>query len=161
MQNSMHIYIGLICALLMSATFVKYLKMSIILCIAIAHKYSASRLVLFDQLWPPSEIVFQAETELLQFPFRTEFSMGSLSLRYRRSLRSYRDPWGDRRSPMKRCRSFITRLTKNHKTLLHIVKHHETLVKHFDTSCNIVKHREPLLKHHETLKTLWNIMKHS
>ena len=61
--------------------------------------------------------------ELLQSPFRPEFSMGSLSRRYRRFLRRHRRflrsyrrsllcrraPWGDRRparSPMGRCRSF-------------------------------------------------------
>ena len=59
-------------------------------------------------------------TELLQSPFRSEFSMGSLLRRYRWSLRRHRwflrryrrsllcchAPWGDRRSPMGRCRSF-------------------------------------------------------
>ena len=37
----------------------------------------------------------------------------------------------------------VVRLAKRHKTLLNIVKHHETHV----------KHSEPLVKHHETLKT--------
>ena len=93
-------------------------------------------------------------TELLQSPCRTEFSMGSLLQRYRRFLRSYRrslrrcrNPWGDRRPPM----LIFARLTKNRKTLLNVVKHHETLVKHSDTSWNVVKHREPLVKYHETL----------
>ena len=97
-------------------------------------------------------------TELLQSPFRTEFSMGSRLLRYWRSLRCHcrflqsyrqslrrcRNPWCDRRSAM----PIVARLTKHHKTLLNIVKHHETHVKHCDSSWN-------------TLKTLWNIMKHS
>ena len=36
--------------------------------------------------------IFLPGTELLQSPFRTEFSMGSRSRRYRRSLRRCRDP---------------------------------------------------------------------
>ena len=68
--------------------------------------------------------IYLPGTELLQSPFRMEFSRGSLSRRYRRSLwrhrqflRSYHrslwcycrslhrccNPWGDRRSPMARC----------------------------------------------------------
>ena len=110
------------------------------------------------QMCNPSGICLPG-TDLLQSPFRTELSMGSRSRRYRRSLwrhrrflRSYRrslrrcrDPWGDRRSPI------VAWLAKHHKTLLNILKHHETHV----------KHRELLVKHHETLKTLWNILKHS
>ena len=38
----------------------------------------------------------------------------------------------------------VARLAEHHKTLLNIVKYHETHV----------KHREPLVKHNETLKTL-------
>ena len=108
---------------------------------------------------PPSGI-FLPGTELLQSPFGAEFSMGSRSRRYRRSLRrhrrflwsyrqflrSYRDLWGNRRATL-----IVARLAKHHKTLLNILKHHETHV----------KHREPLVKHHETLKTFWNILKHS
>ena len=90
----------------------------------------------------------------------SEFSMGSLSRRYRRSLlrycwflRSYRrslrrclDPWGDRLSPMRRCRSL--------SNLLNIVRHKtswttsKTLWTTSKTSWN-------------TVKTLQNIMKHS
>ena len=94
-------------------------------------------------------------TELLQSPYRTEFSMGSLSPRYRRSLRRCCDPWADRRSPMDRCRSL--------RNLLNIVKHSKTswiicktlwyFVKHCEPQ---VKHREPLVNHHEPLKTSWN-----
>ena len=61
--------------------------------------------------------IFLPGTELLQSPFRMEFSMGSRSRRYRRSLRSHRrflrsyrkflrscrDPWGDRRPHGRRC----------------------------------------------------------
>ena len=72
-------------------------------------------------------------TELLQSPFRTEFSMGSLSGWYQQSL------W---------CPESIGDHRKHRKALLNIVKHLETLVKHCDTSWT-------------TLKTLWNIMKHS
>ena len=47
----MLICIDLICASLMSAAFVKFLKMwNIISCTVINHKYSASRLILFDKL---------------------------------------------------------------------------------------------------------------
>ena len=45
----------------------------------------------------------------------------------------------------------FARLAKQCKTLLNVVKHHETLAKHCDASWNIVKHREPLVKHHEPL----------
>ena len=89
-------------------------------------------------------------TELLQSPFRMEFSMGSLSRRYRGSLRRCRD-W---RATM----PIVARLTKHRKSLLYIVKHHETLVRHCDTSWNIIKYSKPLIKHDETVKTLWNIM---
>ena len=113
--------------------------------------------------------IFLTGTELLQSPFRMEFSMGSRSRRYRRFLRNYRRflrsyhrslracgvvaipeatggrRCGDAESPI------VARIAKHHKTLLNIVKHHETHV----------KHREPLVNHHETLKTLWNIMKQS
>ena len=106
-----------------------------------------------------------------QSPFMTEYSMGSLSQQYRRSLwphrrflrsyrrslRSYRrtlrrcrDPWGDRQSPM----PIVAQLTNHHKTyktLWYIIKHREPLV----------KHHEPLVKYEESLKTLWNIMKYS
>ena len=72
--------------------------------------------LLFFLLHSPSGI-FLPGTELLQSPFRTEFSMGSRSWRYRRSmrrhrrflrsyrrsLRSCRDPWGDRRPHGRRC----------------------------------------------------------
>ena len=81
-------------------------------------------------------------TELLQSPFRMEFSMGSCSRQYERSLRRYcrflrsyrrslwrcHDPWGYQRSPI------VARLSKHHETLLNIVKHHETHVKQCDTS---------------------------
>ena len=101
--------------------------------------------------------IFLPGTELLQSPFGTEFSMGSRSRPYRWSLRchrrflqsysrflqSYRDPWGGR-AGADAAMPIVARLAKHHKTLLNIVKHHETHV-----------------KHHETLKTLWNIMKHS
>ena len=94
--------------------------------------------------------IFLPGTELLQSPFGMEFSIGSCLRRYRRSLRhhcrflrsycqflqSYRDPWGDRRAPI------VARLAK-HKTLLNIVKHHETHVKHCKTSWT-------------TSKTSWN-----
>ena len=83
--------------------------------------------------------IFLPLTELLQSPFRTEFSMGSRSRRYRRSLRRHRrflrsycrslrrcrDPWGDRRAPMRRRRSL--------RDSLNIVKHYETHVKHYET----------------------------
>ena len=100
--------------------------------------------------------IFLPGTELLQSPFSTEFTMGSRSWWYRRSLRRHRrflrsyrrflrsyrrslrhcrDPWGylwprGRRMPM------VAWLAKNHKTLLNIVKHHETLLKHCETSWN-------------------------
>ena len=45
-------------------------------------------------------------------------------------------------------------ITRHRKTLLYIVKHHETLVKHCDTH---LKHETSW----NTLKTLWNITKHS
>ena len=125
---------------------------------------------------PPSEIVFLPGTELLPSPFRMEFSMGSLSRQYRGSLRRHRrfmqsyrqslrhcrDPWGDQRSPVRRCRSLRDSLNivKHCKKLLNIVKHHETLVKYCDTSWNVIKHGEPLVKY-KVLKTLLNIMKHS
>ena len=54
------------------------------------------------------------------------------------------DPWGDRRPPI------VARLAKHHKTLLNIVKHHETHVKHCDTSWTTSKTSR------NTLKTLWN-----
>ena len=107
-------------------------------------------------------------TELLQSPFRTEFSMGSRSWRYRQSLRhhrrflrSYRDPCGivaitaSLLRSLQSCRDpcgivlipeAIARLAK-HKTLLNILKHYETC----KTLWYIVKHCEPLVKHHETL----------
>ena len=119
-----------------------------------------------------------------QFPFRTEFSFGSLLRRYRwsllchrRFLRSYlRSLW--RSAAVQSAMPIFAWHTK-HCKMLNIVKHHETLVKHCDTSWNIVKHREPLAKHREQLvkhhepvrttsktswnilKTLWNITKHS
>ena len=119
-------------------------------------------------------------TELLRSPFRTEFSMGSLSWRYRpslrrhrrflrsyrRSLRRCRDPWGDRRTSGRRCRSLrdslkIIKHSKTSwnmcKTLWYIVKRRKTSLTNSKTSCKIVK---PLVKHYETswntLKTLWN-----
>ena len=113
--------------------------------------------------------IFLPGTELLQSLFRTEFSMGSRSRRYRRSLRRHRrfllsycrflrscrrslQRWRDRRNAgADAATPFVARLAKHHKTLLNIVRWHETHV----------KHREPLVKHHETLKTLWNIMKQS
>ena len=83
--------------------------------------------------------IFLPLTELLQSPFRTEFSMGSRSRRYRRSLRRHRrflqsyrrslrrcrDPWGDRRPSGCRCWSL-------RDSLKHI-KHYETHVKHYET----------------------------
>ena len=109
-------------------------------------------------------------TELLQSLFRMEFSMGSLSWRYRRSLRCLRRFLRSYRGSLWHCHGslrqsvaawsampIIVRLAKHRKTLLNVVKHHETLVKHCDTSWNIVKHHEPLVNHHETLKALWNI----
>ena len=97
-------------------------------------------------------------TELLQSPFRTELGLVSRSRWYRRFLRSYRrflrrcrDPWGDRRSPI------IARLAEHHKTLLNIVKHHETHVKHCDTSWTTIKTSWATSKTSwNTLKTLWN-----
>ena len=83
--------------------------------------------------------IFLPGTELLQSPFRMEFTMGSRLRRYRRSLRRHR--WFQRsyrrslrrsvaaRSPM----PIVARLAKHHKTLLNIVKHHETLLKHHET----------------------------
>ena len=110
--------------------------------------------------------IFLPETELLQSPFRTEFSMGSRLRRYRRSmrhhrwfmrsyrqfLRSYRQFLRSYSRSLRRCRDLpipeaiggravadaampiIAQLAKHHKTLLNIVKHHETHVKHCDTS---------------------------
>ena len=96
----------------------------------------------------------------------TEFSMGSRSRRYRRSLRRHRrflrshrrylrsyrrslrrcwDPWGDDRDP-DATTPIVSRLAKHHKTLSNIVKHNTC-----KTLWYIVKHREPLVKHHETL----------
>ena len=49
----------------------------------------------------------------------------------------------------------VARLDKHHKTLLNIVKHHETNVKHCDTSWTTSE------TSWNTLRTLWNIMKHS
>ena len=101
-------------------------------------------------------------TELLQSSFRTEFSMWSLSRRYRRSLRRHRRFL---RSYRRFLRSFgaipeaigaparspiIARLAEYHKTLLNIVKHHETHVKHSKTH---VKHCDTSWT---TSKTSWN-----
>ena len=110
--------------------------------------------------------------ELLQSPFKMEFSMGLLSRWYRRSLQRHRrflqsyrrflcgviadfcwviaihEAIGGRRPPI----LIVAQLTKHHKTLLNIVKHHETVVKHCDTSWNVMKHLEPFLKHCETLE---------
>ena len=104
------------------------------------------------------------ETELLQSSFKTEFSMGSLSWRYRRSLqrhrrflRSYRRSLPRYRRSLRRsavadaATPIVARLAKQHKTLLNImkhVKHREPLVKHHEP---LVKHHEPLVKHHEPL----------
>ena len=95
--------------------------------------------------------IFIPGTELLQSPFRTEFIMGSRSRRYRRFLRRHRQfvrscrrflrscrrsLWRlcDRRPRGRRCcAAFVARLAKHHKTLLNIVKHHETHVKHCET----------------------------
>ena len=95
----------------------------------------------------PSRI-FLPGTELLQSPFRTEFSMGSRLRCHRRYLRSYRQFLRSYHQSLRRL-AIVARLAKHQKTLLNIVKHHETHV----------KHREPIVKHHETLKTVWNIMK--
>ena len=81
-------------------------------------------------------------TELLQSPFRTEFSMGLLSWRYqwylrhhRRFLRSYRRSL--RRladADADRCTTNLTsRFPLWWYTLWHVVKHHEPLVKHHET----------------------------
>ena len=108
----------------------------------------------------PSGICFPG-TELLQSPFRTEFSMRSRSLQYRRSLRHHhrflqsyrrslwrcRDPWGDRRPPMLRRRLL--------SDSLNIVKHCDTSWTTSETSWTTSK------TSWNTLKTLWNIMKHS
>ena len=134
---------------------------------------------------PDPSGIFLPGTELLQSPFRTEFSMGSRSQRYRRSLqchrwflrsyrlflRSYRrslwrcrDPWGVVAIPeaiggsavIDAATPIVAQLVKHHKTLLNIVKHHETC----KTLWHVVKHRESLVKHHETLLkhcgTSWN-----
>ena len=45
--------------------------------------------------------------------------------------------------------AIFARLAKHHKTLLNIVKHHET---HVIDREPLVKPHEPLVKHHETLK---------
>ena len=104
-------------------------------------------------------------TELVQSPFRTEFSMGSLSRWYRRSLRRQcQFLWRYRRSLRRSAAArsvmpIVARLTKHRKTLLNIVKHHETLVKHCDTSWNVRNHREPLvniMKHFKHCETSWN-----
>ena len=71
-------------------------------------------------------------TELLQPPFRTEFSIGSLSRWYRRFMRSYCRSL--RRAVADAAMPIVARFTKHSKTLLNIVKHHGTLVKHCDTS---------------------------
>ena len=100
-------------------------------------------------------------TELLQSPFRTEFSMGSQSLwrhrlflrSSRRSLWCCRDLWGDRRSSMRR--HWSLRDSLNIIKHLNIVKYHETHIKHCDTSWTTSK------TSWNTLKTLWNIIKHS
>ena len=74
-------------------------------------------------------------TELLQSPFRTEFSMGSRSRRslrrHRRLLRSYRRFLRSYRRSLRH--PIVARLAK-HTTLLNIVKYHKTHVKHCDTS---------------------------
>ena len=99
--------------------------------------------------------IFLPGTELLQSPFRTEFSMESRSRRYRRSLRRHRrflwsyhrflrvnaDPCGvfaipeaiGGRAVADAATPIVARLAKHHKTLLNIVKHHETHVKHCET----------------------------
>ena len=89
-------------------------------------------------------------TELCLSPFRTEFSMGSLSRRYQRLLRRHRwylwsyglflrsyrqslqrrDPCIGGRSVAEAVIPIIARLTKHHKTWLSMVKLHETLVEH-------------------------------
>ena len=105
-------------------------------------------------------------TELLQSPFRTEFSLGSLSWQYWRSLcvitnycRVIADPFGDQQSAM----PIIERFAKHHKTLLNIVKN-ETLVKHCETSWTTNKTIKTSWTTSKTScnthKTLWNIMKH-
>ena len=83
-------------------------------------------------------------TELLQSPFRTQFSKGSRSRQYRRSLRRHRQflrsyCWilrSYRRSLRRSAAAsspIVARLAKHNKTLLNIVKHHETHAKHCDT----------------------------
>ena len=88
--------------------------------------------------------IFLPGTELLQSPFRTEFSMESRSRRYRRSLRCHRRFRRSYRRSLRRSAAadaatpIIARLSK-HKTLLNNMKH----------MWNIVIHR----------KTLWTTSK--
>ena len=102
-------------------------------------------------------------TELLQSPFRTEFSMGSLSRRYRQSMRrhrrflwSYRWSLGRYRRSLRRSAAarspmpIVAWLTKHRKMLLNIVRHHETLWYIMKRHELLVKHHETLLKHCET-----------
>ena len=100
--------------------------------------------VIIEAVLIPSGICLP-RTELLPSPFRTEFSMGSRSRRYRRSLRrhrrfllSYRRFLRSYRRSLRRSAAapspIVARLAKHNKTLLNIVKHHETHAKHCDTS---------------------------
>ena len=88
-------------------------------------------------------------TELLQTPVRTEFSMGSLSRRYRRSLQGHRQFLRSYCRSLRHCRDPCGVVAIPEAIGVGVVA---------DSAMPIVlqltKHREPLEKHHETLKTL-------
>ena len=102
-------------------------------------------------------------------PFRSEFSMGSLSLHYCRFLRHYRQSlwhycqsllsyrWSLRWLVVRSLMSIVAWLTKHCET--HI-KHHETLVKQH-IMATTRKTSRTTSKTWNTHKTLRNIMKHS
>ena len=73
---------------------------------------------------------------------------------YCRSLRCFHNPWGDRRPPMRRCRSLCDSLN-----IRNIVKHSKTSW----NTCKTLLHHKPWTTSRtswNTLKTTWNIMKH-
>ena len=85
-------------------------------------------------------------TELLQSPFTIPAASSPISAELSpisaelspipAVLRSCRDPWGDRRGRAitDAAMPIVARLTKHRKTLLNIVKRHETLLKHCEMS---------------------------
>ena len=115
-------------------------------------------------------------TGLLQSLFWMELCMGSLLRRYRRSLRRYcrflrSYCWSLRcyHRSLRHCHdqqpfshAIVAQITKHSKTLLNVVKYHETLVKHHKTPWTTIKISWTTSKTSwNILKTLWNIMKHT